>query len=294
MYSQELIQKQKAWAESGLFLLRELLPLMGAVGRHEWTKEQGRTLGYLLSASARSSESAMLLCAYGQLWDAEVVARSVLEGSLKFAYLLQSKTDFEERFRQYSQDLFQIGLLKDHQKAVDFLDAIPDADAPDWQPIRDMLMPDEQQADIRSQFSSSARRALEMQWSFAGLLRALTSGEAGFVGLKGLAHGYSIASHIQHADYAGTSIVLDRDLRSPERRDAIHLAHLAKMISSVLECLLLRLGAGYQFIGHDRGPLKTAAEKIEAVRRSFGTPYEDWIRVEYGATATSTENRSDA
>jgi hypothetical protein len=282
--SEELFRKQKSWAEGGLFLFRELLPLMGLVGRYSgWTPAEGRALGHLLTASARSSESVMLLCAYGQLWDAEVVARSVLEGSLKFAYILQDRAKFQRRLREYAEDLFQIGILKDHQKAADFLAAMPNPDSEEWKPLRDILISEAEQDRIGKQFPSDVRRALETQWGFTCLLRALTTSEAGLPELKSLAHGYSVASHIQHADYTGTSIAFDRDTRSHERRDAIHFAHLEKLISTVLASLMLRLGVGYRFVQQDVTPLKTAAEKIAALKRSFGTPYGDWMRIEYGA-----------
>jgi hypothetical protein len=48
---------------------------------------------------------------------------------------------------------------------------------------------------------------------------------------------------------------------------------------------MVRLGAGYRYIREDRAPLKVATDKIEALKRSFGTPYDDWIRIEYGAMA---------
>lgn len=286
MQDEELTRTQKLWAEKGLGVLRELLPLMSPVGQYQdWTQDEANTLGGLLAASARSSESVLLLCAYGQLWDAEVIARSVVEGSLKFAYLLQRKAHFKVRFKQYSGDLFEIGILKDHHKAVDFLQTIPDPDAEEWKPIRDITICATEEARIREQYSSAERRTLETQWSFTGLLKALSSADGGFRELRSLAHGYAVASHIQHADYTGTSIALDRDSRSTERRNAIHLAHLHKMISVILACQMVRLIAGYRFIGKDLSPLWIASNKIEELKKSFGTPYEDWMRIEYGTSA---------
>src|SRR5580658_1068420 len=92
MCTEHWTKTQELWAKDSLLLLRELLPLMAPLALHaDWTNDERHTLGSLLTASARSSESVLLLCAYGQLWDAEVIARSVFEGSLKIAYLLQSR-----------------------------------------------------------------------------------------------------------------------------------------------------------------------------------------------------------
>src|SRR4051812_31336606 len=145
MYDDDLFAKQRDWAERGLMSARKLLPLMGPVGTHAaWQPEERKTIGYLASATARASESALLLCAYGQLWDAEGLVRSALEGSLKFSYLLQSASTFPDRHREYATDLFSIALFKDHKKAADLLATALDPADPEWRPIRDRLLSDQE------------------------------------------------------------------------------------------------------------------------------------------------------
>lgn len=283
MYTESLIRTQKEWAEKSLMLLRELLPLMSVVAQHaDWTSDQRETMGSVLTACARSSESALLLCAFGQLWDAELISRSIVEGSLKIAYLLQSRTTFDQRYDAYSNALFEIGLLKDHGKAVEVLSAVPDPQAREWQPIRDMLLSDAEQARIAACYNKPTRRRLDGEWSFTGLLRGLAnSNDLRFVGISAMAHGYSIASHLQHADFAGTSLPLERDFRSPERRESIHLAHLARLISDVFTCFILRLAAANRYVGADPTLVANAAERIEAHQRPFRSSYEVWMDIEY-------------
>lgn len=141
MTADELFDLQPTWASRGLSALREVLPLMSPVGRvKHWTPEEQGTLGELLAASARSSESALHLCVYGKLWDADVISRCVVEGSLKFIYLLQSREHFKQRYQEYANDLFQIGLFKDHKRVESLLAVLPDPDAAQWQPFRDLLL----------------------------------------------------------------------------------------------------------------------------------------------------------
>ncbi|TIX44378.1 MAG: hypothetical protein E5W81_20515 [Mesorhizobium sp.] len=285
MHSEEIHTKLKGWAEQGLFLLRKLLPSMAPVSRHEhWEPAERRTLGYLLSASARSSESALLLVANGQLWDAEILVRSVTEGSIKFYYLLQQPDTFKERHDDYSRDLYRIALFKDHKKAAELLAAVPNPDDHEWKPIRDQLLSDDEFAAIGNAQTSAGRRSLEAKWGFTGLVGELArSGDNLSRGFTGFAHGYSMASHVLHADFVGTSMALDRDLRSLERRDAILLAHGTRLISDVLTCFYLRLAIGYRFISNEFGPVQAAGKEIEALRAGFGNVFEDWMRVEYPA-----------
>ena len=78
------IEREKVIAEEALFLCRKLTPIVGTcVHNNIFSNNDRVTLSYLGGASTRTTESALLLCAYGQLWDAEMLVRSVVEGSLK-------------------------------------------------------------------------------------------------------------------------------------------------------------------------------------------------------------------
>ncbi len=285
MYNDELIAIQRDRSERALFLMRDLLPLMAPVARHPgWAREEQWILGMLLTSSARSTESSLLLSAYGQLWDAEVVLRSVAEATLKFAYILQTHEDFKQRIHEYSVDHFNISLLRDDHKIREVLSALGDTDSREWKPLRDRLLPDEQLDDLKKSYSRATRRSIESKWGVAGILETFRrSGDTTSSRLRGLLHGYALASHIQHADYIGISVPDDRERRDPARRDAIHLAHLSRTISDAFSYFLVRLTSGYRFIEEDPAPVRSALSKIDALYETFGDVYEDWMEVEYGA-----------
>ena len=238
MYTDETSAEQNAWGERGLFLMRELLPFMGEFARYCGLEAQERTsLGMLLTAAARSGESAFLLIAYGQLWDAEVVVRSVFEASLKFAFIVQNREDFAQRFKEYTEDQRYLALMKDDQKARELLASLRDPEADQWRPIRDMVLPDVTRDELRTRYDKPTRRAMETRWGYVGLLDSLSrSGDPFYQGFSGLSYSYSVASHIHHADYVGVSIAMDRELRSPERRDSAHMVHLMRLISDCFTC----------------------------------------------------------
>ncbi|KIP15314.1 hypothetical protein KY49_5387 [Burkholderia sp. MSHR3999] len=286
MYTDEMIAVQEAWGKQGLFLMRELLSFMGAFARAPELKEHERAnLGMLLTASARSSESAFLLMIYGQLWDAEVVVRSVFEASLKFAFIVQNREDFSQRFKEYTKDQFELALMKDDQKARDLLANLRDPEADQWRPIRDLVLPDAKRDELRARYDKPTRRAMETRWGYVGILESLSrSGDPFYKGFSGLSYSYSVASHIQHADYSGVSIAMDRETRSPERRDSAHMAHLVRLISDCFTCFELRLRAAYRFAGCDKTPLNEVAVKIEEFRASMNTAHERWMEIEYGSS----------
>jgi hypothetical protein len=280
MDAETRFQLQKATAEQGLLLLRKLLPLVGPIGKYEgWTKEERDTLRLLLTATARSSESVMLLSAWGQLWDAEVVLRSVSEGSMKLAFLWQDKNQFKQRYAEYSDALLQIGMLKKHGKAQDFLRAVSNPEDPEWAPLRELLMTQEQISAITGKYDKAGRRALESKWGFAGILGALRrSGDPFYARILGFTHGYSVASNIQHADYIGVSMPWDRELRQENTQDEMHFSHLARIISDTLTFLFIRLSTGYRYIDENTFPLSEALSEIEAVTEKNKRLYEEWLK----------------
>lgn len=283
------LEPLRTWAEQGLLLFRDLLPLMAPVGQYAgWEAEERETLSFLLTACARASESALLLTAYGQLWDADVLVRSVWEGSLKFCYLQQERATFKVRHDEYSRQLFEISLLKKHGKAQELLKSVTDTTSRQWQPIRDLLLPPAELAEFSARYPQALRRSLETKWGFTGLLGELQrSGDAAFERIAGLGHTYAMASHVQHVDYIGASLPLERDRRSSERNRSIHLAHGARLISDVLCSLHIRLGIGYRFVKSDPTPLKVAWDQIEKLETTFGFPEEQWLDVEYPKSRTA-------
>jgi hypothetical protein len=281
--------KLRSWAEEGLRLFRELLPLTTPVATYAgWKPEELETLRGILTACARSSESAFPLVAFAQLWEAEVLVRSIWEGSLKLCFMLQNRECFEVRHREYADDAFRIALYKDHKKAADLLSVLADPEARRWQPIRALLLPPREIQEIEESYPPSYRRSLESRWGFAGLIGALSrSGDPLFEGFGGFAHQYSMSSHIQHMDYVGTSIAVDRERRSSERKNAVALAHGVRLLSDLVTAFILRLRVGYRFVGADPTPLRSAIDKLKRLEESFGAVQDEWVEVEF-PRATST------
>ena len=101
-----------------------------------------------------------------------------------------------------------------------------------------------------------------------------------------MAHGYSLASHVQHVDMVGASIPLDRDRRAPERRESLHLAHQGRLVSDILILLYLRLTVGYRFVGADITPLVEAKALVDAAGEWQDDAYRAWMDVEYRKPAS--------
>jgi len=108
------------------------------------------------------------------------------------------------------------------------------------------------------------------------------SGE-GIGGLAGsLLHGFAMASHVAHADYIGVGMVMEREYRESERREAADYAHAARVISDQLWYCALRLITGYRFIGAPTEPISKLMSDGSELWERLAEAQRDWYRVEYG------------
>lgn len=290
--------KIRYWAdqtqESCINLLHEMRPF--SVYK-DWRPDQRRDIADLLTASARSTQSAIYLIREGCPWDAEILMRSTIEATLKFIYIISDPQQFEVRMREYSRDLFDIGLLRSHEKAQEFIKSVSDPDNRDWDPIRDLILSDDELISLRANYPRGIRRDLERRWGFTGLIASLAQSDLPeATQIPTLLHTFNVASRIHHADAHGASIVLERDGRSIERRTAIHLAHSARLLSDAIHYTLMRLFAAYRFIGVDPSPVKEVYDRSAELLVQFESAYAEWMEKEYeaGRKSSSESNANES
>jgi hypothetical protein len=238
----------------------------------------------ILAACDRTGETTLLLVAHGRLWDAELPLRATMEGSVKFSYILQDPAHFDERITEYSDVLRDLGSLKNHDKACDFLASVSNPDSLDWKPIRDSRLSTQRVQEIKTRYPSNKRGALESKWGFIQLLKHLASSDVlPLVRIAGLAHGYGVASHVQHADCFGVEYPLSQG-RHPA---AFVLAHAARIVIDVPAYSFLRLGIVHRFLGHELRELFPLRDKLNALMLSFKDLQARWYELEYGKSATT-------
>ena len=147
-----------------------------------------------------ASESALLLIRNDRLWDAEIIIRSVSEGTIRLCNLCEGEEhERMDKAKEYWDVIPELNRIKRHDRLSAILAMVEDPSAPEWQPFRDLLM---QQADIdaiRSLFPGPQRKQIEHRWSFNELLRSLAASK--MTSLKydvigALTYGYGMSSHL--------------------------------------------------------------------------------------------------
>jgi hypothetical protein len=97
----------------------------------------------LFSASLRTSGSALVLVENNKTWDADILIRPTVEASIKLTFLLSNKSLFKERYKEYSEMLFDIENIKSHNKALSLLNALKKPQENEWKAIRDLVFSEE-------------------------------------------------------------------------------------------------------------------------------------------------------
>lgn len=242
-------------------------------------------------ASHVTSETLLLIVAYERLWDAEILARPIAEGSIKLAYIaLAPEPDRTQR----AHDFYHVGVdllhFTDDRKIRDFLSRVPNANDAKWRMYRDMLLSDNELARIQSEYSNKSRHEFADRWSFREMCDQL--GRAGERFYDDLAHatfGYTLNSHVLHRDAIGIGLLWDRVQRADAERAALELAHGARLISDTLSFAVARL---YALSANDpttRAAARSWWNAASNLLHETGEAYSKFHRAIYGEDSSDVD-----
>jgi hypothetical protein len=231
-----------------------------------------------------SSESVLLLIRAEKEWDADLIARSVLEGSFKFTYMLQgAHTEIEEKANEFWNVLPLFYAIRHGENVKKMFEHLPDPNAPEWRPFQDLRISDDEVAATRVRYSRSERQALEEKWSFVGLCRGFAASDnPGLKAFAGLSHGYTMSSHLLHKDADGVGMVWERYGRSPERQLAVRMGHSARVVSDVCAFAKLRLFSLVKACGGSRDALNAIESRYQHLDGALTAAIARFNEVEYG------------
>ncbi|WP_233864659.1 hypothetical protein [Paraburkholderia adhaesiva] len=235
-----------------------------------------------------SSESALILIQSGKEWDADLISRSVMEGSVKLAYMLYgSISEIELKVEEYWQVLPLFFAIRRGENARQFLDAVPDANAPEWQSFKDLLVEPEEVSSIRASYSKRARQEIEERWSFSGMCRFFARTEDPVFRFirQYLAHGYSMSSHLIHKDADSIGMIWERSRRDEARRTAVSLGHSARVVSDTCAYAKLRL---FSLLRACSAPTKVLSDidtRYEGLTEALASANKHFHDVEYPSDA---------
>lgn len=182
-----------------------------------------------------TSESVLLLIHHDKEWDADLLTRSVIEGTVKYVYMLNGAPDERlQKTKEYWTYIPRYNRVKRSERLKRFFKEILNPDSSEWHSFRDLILSDEEEAEIRRGTNKEQRKAMEQRWSFSEIIKYFgTLDDYSLRIFSVLMHGYGMSSHLLHKDGDGVGIVWDRFGRSPERYRAAKLSHAARVIRDI-------------------------------------------------------------
>lgn len=227
-----------------------------------------------------TSESALLLIGYARLWDVEMLIRSVVEGTLRFTYLCNiEERERAEKISEFWESIPEYEDIRTHNRLSHILSQVDNPNADEWKPFRDLLLSDKDYQELRQKFPQGKK--MEQNWSFATLVNKTKISEIPDLDFRMLQFNYGISSHLLHKDAVALKIIWDRLFRDKARRDAVELAHAARMISDVHSLSAVRLLLFYKIQKTDTATARELAQADHQFLNEMRTAVQAWHQIEY-------------
>lgn len=284
--AEEMIAIRKTWAGGASHLVGECYdaacPLID--------KDSDKLHPYLRFVSSQlfidcslTSESVCLLVREGKDWDADLVGRSVLEGTLKYVYMLTgSESEMLEKAKEYWDLLPDFDTVRTSERMIRLLNEVDDPDAIRWKPFRDLVLSQDQIEQNRHGTNRQQRKMMSERWSLAGISKQFTQGsDEGLKPFVHMMHNYGMSSHLLHKDGTGVGIVWDRYQRDPVRQIAVSLAHASRIVSDVCALAKLRLIYLLRACDEPNACVKEINERYQWLERELQKANQQFNRVEY-------------
>jgi len=110
-------------------------------------------LSQLVTSCQRATEGSVSLVRSCYLWEAEVLIRSVVEGTVKYIYLcIEDEDKRTNKVAEYWDDLPNLYQIKQHSKAAEWLSQAGNTKEQRWKPLRDLILDPEELALLKSKY----------------------------------------------------------------------------------------------------------------------------------------------
>lgn len=229
--------------ELALGLTNALFISLAPLYQENHGREQEATVPLFTLLHSTSSNILNLVMERMALHDADVLLRTVMEGTVKYCYLLNGTP--EERYRKYEEYRFMLHdfeQLSDHNKARETLEIFKEFSIPhSTLPFEVNILSDEQLKKINAKYSKKEKDELKRRWTYQAMLRSLAESKNEYKAQLGTLSTYASTSHYAHFDWSGLASRLAQ-LRAAAKEEDVNydIAHCLRIISNILNFELIR------------------------------------------------------
>jgi hypothetical protein len=246
----------------------------------------------LLISCHLTSESIFLLIANRKIWDADTLMRSVLEGTFKFAFLLDGRDQERiQKAQEYWITLPEMARTSCHRRASFLLEVFKNEKYELKRPFMDLTLSAEEEKTLRDMYPKLERQKLGQKWSFMKIANHFAQHpDEKYHGMAALAHSYGMQSHLLHQDGDGVGMIWDRSRRGPERRFSVEGAHAGRLISDICWFAFFRALQLFAAAKQPSNPIKNLTKRFEPLFAEIDRVRGAWHLIEYGPEAPRDED----
>mgnify|MGYP001098866733 FL=1 len=200
----------------------------------------GITVKQINTVCTQHSQAILHLILEDYLWETEGLLRTVMEGSIKLAYIACEPDQIENKMFEFSRILPYINGTKRNKRIenilniADLSEKIRDADI--YKKILDCELP-----AIDENINRKNRNAIKRKWDFIAMIETIqNSGIKELVNTTVLSYPYGMMSNIVHMDYDGLNYIFERYSRDEIERDKVNSLQICRQYSDIYGLTLAR------------------------------------------------------
>lgn len=220
--------------------LEDFLMYIRNVNFEKFDADVGITIKRINTVCAQYSQALLYLTLEEYLWETESLLRTVMEGSIKLAYIACEPDQIENKLFEFSTILPYINGTKRNKRIENILNITDlsekDMEADIYRKILEYDLP-----TLDEKINKTNRNVIKRKWDFISMLESIqNSGIKELVNTTVLSYPYGIMSNIVHMDYDGLNYIYERYSRSEEEMDKVNSLQVCRQYSDIYAMMLLR------------------------------------------------------
>jgi len=223
-------------------LTKEMFFALAPLYREEYGRWQDVTVS-LFSSLHSTSESIFILLLENAVFEADILLRTLMEGTAKFCYLIKgTEEEREEKYIEYKIKLGEIDRLTDHQRALEAIAILEQYSTNNTLPFRSQVLSEEEASELQQKYPAKIRNEIKQRWNYQNLLRALAANNDMYRAQLGSLSTYALTSHLCHYDWTGVSMRLNQ-VKYSGRPDQVQfdIGHARRILSNALSMYIFRV-----------------------------------------------------
>jgi len=188
---------------------------------------------------ANRSNTLLELLKINAIWDAQILARPIIESCVKVCFLCYAPGDRSaDLCVEYEETLAVINSLKQHDKATKTLESVRGAAST----LTSLILPADELQELRTKVPKEVRGAIESKWGFTRMVAALDKSFKSQFQINpfaSLLHTYALSSHLIHADEMGLGVIRARSRLDDERLSLVADSHILALLDAVAGSAML-------------------------------------------------------